>query len=464
MNSLPFFNIVVATTKYNNKYGIGNKGKLPWKYNKEDMNHFYNLTKNNVIIMGRGTWESIGSKPLNYRVNAIISNQLKDQENVLVFKSLNESLKELFKLYPEKKLYVIGGEQLYKEALEHPLLQTIHLTMVENIGGFYYECDKFLYLNEKEYDWRLSHIINEAQNEGVYNYFYDLKPKINQSEQKYLEVLKKLTSLPSVINRTKVGCKSTFSVHLKYPLSDSTIPLFTTKFVSYKTVLHELVWFISGSNNIKYLKENGVKIWDGNTSREYLDSIGHPEWEEGTSGKAYPVQLRNFTGVDQLKYVINNLRNNPFDRRHVISFWNPPDLNQCCLPPCHILYVWNVEPDSNGKPKWLNGHVTLRSNDMFLGHPFNVATLAFFTHLFAKLSGLEAKEISLLSVNCHLYDNAVDAALEQCKREPISYPKIKLNNRFNRNFDLEELETISISDFEIANYFYGKSIKADMVV
>ena len=253
---------------------------------------------------------------------------------------------------------------------------------------------------------------------------------------------------------------------MHFSLENDTLPLLTTKKVAWKTCIKELFWFISGSTDNKILQDQNVTIWNGNASRDYLNSIGLYDRDENDLGPVYGHQWRHFNapyktcnddykekGEDQLAYIINCLKNKTErnSRRLIMSAWNPCQLSEMALPPCHVLVQFNV----TGEDK-LSCSLYQRSGDVGLGVPFNIASYSVFTHLLAKHCGLQATDFYYHLGNCHIYDDHLDALQEQVKREPLPFPKINIKN------SRENIEDYSLEDIEIINYNTHEKIKMEM--
>jgi thymidylate synthase len=257
---------------------------------------------------------------------------------------------------------------------------------------------------------------------------------------------------------------------MRFSLKDGKIPILTTKKTAWKTCLKELLWFIRGDTDNKLLQEQGVHIWDGNTTREFLDSRGLRHYREGLIGPGYGFQWRHFggdynssaagvqdggrRGVDQLRQIINALKDpaQRTSRRLIMTAWNPLQLDEMALPPCHILCQFNVH-DGNK----LSCSMYQRSVDTILGQPFNIASYSLLTHLLAKHCGLEAYEFVHFMGNCHLYDNAIDAANLQITREPFPFPTVSIKQV------RENINDYQIEDFILENYQSHEVIKMKMV-
>jgi thymidylate synthase len=261
--------------------------------------------------------------------------------------------------------------------------------------------------------------------------------------------------------------KSIFGSMMRFSLKDGKIPILTTKKTAWKTCLKELLWFIRGETDNKLLQTQNVHIWDGNTTREFLDSRGLHHYREGLIGPGYGFQWRHFNaeydketggpvekGVDQLQQIIDALKDpaQRTSRRLVMSAWNPCQLNEMALPPCHILCQFNVH-DGNK----LSCCMTQRSSDFFLGIPFNVASYSLLTHLIAKHCGLEAYEFVHFMGNCHIYENAIDACKLQITREPFPFPTVSIKEM------RENISDYTVDDFILENYQSHEAIKVAMV-
>jgi len=239
-------------------------------------------------------------------------------------------------------------------------------------------------------------------------------------------------------DRTGTGTMSVFGHQMRFDLQKG-FPLLTTKKLHTRSILHELLWFIQGDTNIKYLQDNGVKIWDA-----WAD-------ENGDLGPVYGKQWRDFNGVDQIANVLHSIKTNPDSRRHIITAWNPVDVPNMALPPCHCLFQFYVV---NGK---LSCQLYQRSCDVFLGVPFNIASYSYLTHMIASVCDLEVGDFIWTGGDVHLYNNHIDQAKEQLAREPKELPKLILNKR-------ESIEEFEYEDFEITGYDPDPSIKAPIAV
>lgn len=295
----------------------------------------------------------------------------------------------------------------------------------------------------------------------------------DKNENSYLNLAKQLLEKQDKReDRTNIGTTSIFGPQLKFDLTSGTIPILTTKNVAWKNCLKELLWFLRGETNSKILEKQNVFIWNGNTSREFLDQRGLHYLPEGDIGALYSFQWRHFgakyincqtdytgQGFDQLQYVIKELKQNPFSRRIVMSAWNPTDLNNMVLAPCHTMIQFYVEDDGNGK-KYLSGHLYQRSGDQFLGEPFNIMSYSLLIHILALKTNMEAKELIISLGDAHLYFNHREQMKKQLKRNPRPFPKIIINEEVKT----KEWDEIKLEDFKVIGYYPHPSIKAEMAV
>lgn len=245
-------------------------------------------------------------------------------------------------------------------------------------------------------------------------------------------------------DRTGVGTKSIFGYQMRFDLSDG-FPAITTKKLIFRSIIHELLWFLSGDNNIGYLKENNVSIWD-----EWAD-------ENGDLGPVYGVQWRSWptpdgSHIDQITNLIDSLTNKPNSRRHIVSAWNVADVPNMALPPCHCLFQFYV---AEGK---LSCQLYQRSADIFLGVPFNIASYALLTMMIAQVVGLEPGEFVHTFGDTHLYLNHLEQAERQLSRDPYPLPEMRINPEVKSIFDFK------YDDFELVNYQYHPFIKAPIAV
>jgi len=289
---------------------------------------------------------------------------------------------------------------------------------------------------------------------------------VNPEEQEYLNLCKRIIENGNEKgDRTGTGTRSIFGAQMRFSLHDNQFPLLTTKKTFLRGITEELLWFIRGSTNAKELHDKNVRIWDANASRKFLDSRGLHNREEWDLGPVYGFQWRHFgaqyktmhddysgQGVDQLKNVIETIKNNPNDRRMLMVAWNPVDLDLMALPPCHCLCQFYV---ANGK---LSCMLYQRSCDMGLGVPFNIASYALLTIMMANVTNLEPGEFVHTLGDAHVYSNHDEQLKEQIGREPRKFPKMKITRK------VTSIEDFKMEDFELSEYNPHPVIKMPMAV
>lgn len=262
----------------------------------------------------------------------------------------------------------------------------------------------------------------------------------------YLDLLKQLLEEGEVReDRTGTGTRSIFGAQVRYDLQES-FPLLTTKKVHLKSIIYELLWFLKGDTNVRYLQENGVTIWD-----EWAD-------ENGNLGPVYGAQWVDWTAADgrhinQIERLIHDIRNKPESRRHIVSAWNVGEIDNMALPPCHALFQFYV-----GTGGTLSCQLYQRSADIFLGVPFNIASYAILTMMVAKVTGLKPKEFVHTFGDLHLYSNHVEQAKLQLSREPRDLPQMLIKR------DVQDINDFQYEDFELVNYDPHPGIKAPIAV
>ena len=265
---------------------------------------------------------------------------------------------------------------------------------------------------------------------------------------------------------------SVFGQMISFYNIHKSFPLLTTKKMFTKGIIEEILWFLRGSTDAKELQKQGVKIWDGNSSREYLDSIGLSHYSEGELGPVYGWQWRNFgkrynkeddnDGFDQLKYIIQELMKPENSRRAVLSGWNPTQLSEMALPPCHILYTFYK--NKNGISCMMN----MRSSDLFLGLPFNIASTSILTHIIAKVLHVNPIDISITITDAHIYEEHIDAVNEQVKNKILdSAPTLTIRKEpppIDSPVDekIKWINCLKYEDFVVNNYKSAGTIKAPM--
>lgn len=504
------YQVVVAATR---EMGIGKDGKLPWRL-PSDLKFFKEITmattdpgKKNAVLMGRKTWESIPleHRPLPGRLNVVLTRSgsfdIATAENVVICGSMASAL-ELLAASPYclsiERVFVIGGGQILREALNAASCDAIHITEIETS----IECDTFIPAIDTSafQPWYSSFPMVENKIRFSFTTYVRVRDPAVESPNENSDLavdnkldftkfeVKKFSFLPKMIfdkheeylylrlvqdiisdgnskdDRTGTGTLSKFGCQMRFNLR-KTFPLLTTKKVFWRGVVEELLWFISGSTSAKVLQEKGIHIWDGNASREYLDGIGLTDREDGDLGPVYGFQWRHFgarytdmhadytgQGFDQLLDVIEKIKNYPDDRRIILSAWNPADLKLMALPPCHMFAQFYV---ANGE---LSCQMYQRSADMGLGVPFNIASYSLLTCMIAHVCGLAPGDFIHVIGDTHVYRNHVRPLQEQLQKLPKPFPILKINP------EKKDIDSFVADDFTLIGYDPHQKIEMKMAV
>ena len=483
-------NLIVAVCRKNN--GIGFQNGLPWRLNG-DLNFFKqkttenkNNSKKNVVIMGRNTWESIPNshRPLKDRINVVLTKKIYyyDPGNPVIINDLDLFLENPRNFISEEynEIFVIGGESLYNTVMN----DYIHLVNKIYVTEIYkdFECDTFAPMFHKMVGDTIEYTdvssFKYCEKGDIHYRFIEYTGKkfltklkwYNLEEQNYLNTLWKLVRFGELRkNRTGIDTKSLFACVGEYNLQD-TFPALTTRRVFLRGIFEELMFYLSGKTDNKILVDKNVRIWEGNTTREFLDSRGLTDYKEGDMGETYGFNYRHFgaeyngcdvdytgQGYDQVENAINLIKNNPESRRIVISLWNPATLDKASLPPCMFQYQFYV----NIKEKKLNVLVNLRSSDYFLANNWNACTAAIFVHLICNLKEVDLTpgKLTVMSCDTHVYTNHEVQIAENLKRTPKPAPKLIIKGGKKDN-----IMDFNYSDLQLIGYFPEKSIQAPMAV
>jgi dihydrofolate reductase/thymidylate synthase len=492
------------------------------------MRHFKRVTSDppapgltNAVIMGRKTWDSIPAKfrPLDGRTNVVLTRQPRDvvlkgteNDSVLSASSLEEAVEMLESVDGVGHVFVVGGGQVYKEAVASGLVSRVLYTAVDGLpadakfDAFFpelpaseWECAPYG-PEDKENgagqapppaaDASEAEVHTDAKSGLTYR-FLDYRRKaealevgpavanpaeesipegadVNPEEMQYLELCQEIIDQGVRRgDRTGTGTLSKFGTQMRFSLRDGTLPLLTTKRTFWRGVAEELLWFVAGNTNANDLADKKIHIWDGNGSREFLNQRGLGHREVGDLGPVYGFQWRHFgakyvdmhtdytgKGVDQLAECIEKIKNTPEDRRIIMSAWNPADLDQMALPPCHMFCQFYVDTEKGE----LSCQMYQRSADMGLGVPFNIASYALLTHMVAHVCGLKAGDFVHTIGDAHVYSNHVDALREQLGRLPRAFPKITINSA------KRDIDGFVYDDFKVVGYKPHKTIKMKMAV
>ena len=530
-------NIVVAYTF--NKQGIGKNGELPWKI-PEDMAHFKHITTSkeanqfSIVVMGRKTWESIPNsyRPLENRFNIIVSNDknYRIEQNTLYkcgtinknnntgvyfttwdkfintdYLQVEDNFNNLYcnnepHIINKFNYYIIGGEQIYKQALTTKLNIKIHATEIYPINKKEIECDTFFpdvlnltkdkdpntnkntiitnvspFHTSKSKDTNGNHYLYRFITYNIQNdYRLDEFP-FKSEEDNYLDLMRTiLYSGASSDDRTGVGTLSIFGSMLKYNLRD-TFPLCTTKRMFFRAIVEELMFYLSGKTDNKILQSKNIHVWDGNTTRDFLDKRGLNHYEEGDLGQTYGFNFRHFgaeykgcsydygagtdksVGYDQLANVIHLIKNEPGSRRIIIDLWDCTSIHKAALPSCLCKYQFNV----NTQKKELNLAIYLRSSDFFLANNWNSTCGALFVHLLCNLEGIDLTpgDLTVFIADAHLYKTHQEQVKLNLERIPLPFPKLLIKG--DKKKDISEF---MFEDLDLIGYKAYSNIKADLAI
>jgi thymidylate synthase len=339
---------------------------------------------------------------------------------------------------------------LFKEAIKDPRCKDIYLTKVYKV----YNCDRYFpeipnTFKEVEFDEKI-------YNENDINFSFHFYKKKPHQEYEYINLLRTILLNGKLSkDRTKIGTKRIFGHRMEFNL-EKEFPLITIRKTFWKGIVEELLFFIKGKTDTKILEEKGVKIWKGNTTREFLDNRGLTHLNEGDMGKGYGYQWRKFNdSVDQLKQVIQDIKNNSTSRRLIVSAWNPKQLKECALPPCHILFQFFVQ---DGK---LSCQLYQRSADVVLGVPFNIASYSLLTCIIAKCCDLKPGKFIHITGDTHIYNNHLKKLDKLICRKPYPFPKLTIEKDLS---SVKDIEKLTFEDFKLTEYRHHKFMRFEMAV
>jgi len=461
--------IVAAVSK---TLGIGKDGTLPWSIPK-DLKYFKQLTVGNIVIMGRKTYYSLpeANRPLPNRINVVLTK--------------NEDL--LINAHSHRNLYFTNTQTVYKTLCE--LKEKYGLDIAYVIGGqsifeFFIKTANEMFITYIDTSIACDTVFPQFENFQLTSYINDVDDKTNSKlsfltytsttsksdEYVYLNLLKDILKTGEErLDRTGTGTLSVFARQLRFSLKDDLLPLITTKFVGWKTVLKELLWFLKGQTDSKVLENQGVNIWKLNSTREFLDSRGLTHYREGDIGPMYFYNIFHYgteykgcdfdytnQGYNQMDALIKGLKEDPWSRRHMLTTYNPATVSQSVLAPCHgIVIQFYVS-----YPNKLSCHVYIRSSDTILGLPFNIASYAMLAHIIAKKVNMVAQELIISTGDTHIYQNHLDQAREQLTRKPFPFPKLSIKDSIVE----KDWSQLALDDFDVIGYFSHSAIKAPMAV
>ena len=496
-------NLIVAYSAHD--YGIGSHGKLPWNLPKE-LKRFRDITTNtgysnihdisieyiNVIVMGRKTWESMGRRILPNRINLVVTNNdvdfnsNYDDPKFPLFSCWDLYEEELgnYLLYTNKKraiplviakIFIIGGASIYRLALETKYIDTIYTTEIYDktiSSDVFYPMEL---QNAKKY--KLTAISAFQLEANTYYRYCEYKnadlPNIaweNKEELAYLEVMRHIYTRGIIrIDRTGTGTKSSFGHQLRYDLRD-TFPLTTTKSSFLRGVFEELMLYLRGQTDNGILQTKKIHIWDGNTSRTFLDKRGLTTLPEGDMGETYGFNMRHYggeyrdckteygpgVGYDQLANIIELLKTEPTSRRIIINLWNPATQHKAALPSCLCQYQFWVNTEINE----LSLQIYIRSSDYFLANNWNTCTGALFVHLLCNTPGLNhlrPGELIVTTGDTHIYLTHLEQVKINLERKPYPFPKLVVGV-------IKPITEFQWEDISLVGYRSHPKITADMAI
>jgi dihydrofolate reductase/thymidylate synthase len=486
-----------------NHFGIAKNSTIPWHI-RDDFHHFRSITSNHIILMGSKTWESLPCILPN-RIHIVftqqenLANKLEENDRpfVLFFKTITSFIDfyhtdDFPENWKSKKLFIIGGQKFIQNILHFSSINphsSSHFISISKIHLSHiphnFHCDTFfpklLLQNyslhsaaKKDLSTPFAFLDSKGNSKTINHiFFYDYQFTSNpHPELIYTNLIRSIFSNGSNRHdRTLIGTKSLFGYQMRIPIRNH-FPLLTSKKMFWKGIVEELLWFLRGETNLIPLQQKGVHIWDGNTSPEYLESIGLSHYQNGECGPIYGFQFRHFgatyinshtdytgQGFDQVAEVLRMIHEEPTSRRIMISLWNPPDLNKQILPPCHVLYQFYVNDETNE----LSCSLYQRSGDVGLGIPFNIASASLMTYIFAHLTGLKPGELIHSIGDAHIYNNHLAGMEEQLSRPMYPWPKLKIKELSSiTGTSHQRVEDYTIEDFELMGYFSEDSIKMKM--
>ena len=437
--------------------GIGLQNKLPWCI-PEELKIFKNKTLNNMVVMGKNTYNSLPLQLKNRNVFVVSSSMSFDKcmENVLEEYSRTG-----------QTIWIAGGKYVYEKILKNYDIDEIHVSIIKDT----FECDTFI---DKKILFQHCVIKEKTKHERFNHYVltYDKKNSVHCDRQ-YLNLLENVLMNGNIRNTRNSLVKSIFCQHMSFDMKMG-FPLLTTKKMFWKGILEEFIFFIKGETNSKLLEEKGVNIWKGNTNKKFLNKLQFYNRPEGMMGPMYGYQWRFYgakyneltgkpcnstDGIDQLMNVIEDIKNNPTSRRILLTDYNPVQVDEGVLPPCHSIIVQFYVNDDE-----LDMFCYNRSSDLFLGLPFNIASSSLLLHLVAKLTNKKANYLHLSLGDCHIYENHYSSVEEQLSifRQPYKLPSLSISLP-NDKGTKEVLEHLTSECFTLDNYTSHSLIKSEMI-
>ena len=457
------FNVILA---HDNKNGIGKNNELPWFF-PSDMRYFKNVTSpsnffdTSIVIMGRKTMESIPNNFLPNRINIVISKTYNEKkEDLHVVDDFNKA-HDIAYTYEGCKIWIIGGSSIYDMAFRHKDLDKIFITKINDT----FNCDTFITLPTMKIKTKYKFTEKETNTGEICNLeFCECEPIYN-AEQTYLHLLEDIMKNGNLRQTRNAKVYSDFSREIKFDVSKK-FPLLTTKKMFWKGIVEELLFFIRGETDTIKLNEKGVRIWEGNTTREFLDMMSEKNeifknYNIGEMGPMYGYQWRYFNkpygkdkgGIDQFTNLVELIKKDKNSRRLLMTDFNPEQVCEGVLYPCHSLILQFYCDGDN-----LSVKMYQRSADLFLGLPFNIASTALLLYIIAKLVNMKPHIVTLTLGDCHIYEKHIEQVKKQLSRLPYELPTVTIPN-----FDtIEQVEQSNLKDYIVNDYKCYPGIKAEM--
>lgn len=421
------YNVILAVDE---QMGIGNNNRLPWHI-KEDMRYFRDMTLRSVIIMGRKTFESTGVLPKRFNIVISKTLELTDNASVCVVRDFTEAMKTAAKSH-YTNIFVIGGGKLYTETIQY--CDKLYITRISGR----YDCDCYVDIDFQKFT-------KIAEENLCGTAVAQTWQRIPREEEQYINLVRKTLDFGIARDdRTGAGTISIFGCNMRFDLSKG-FPLLTTKFVSFKNIFEELMWFLRGQCDVRLIEQKGINIWSAwKNSEGFAPKIYGHNWRHFGQCDSLP------NGIDQIMRAIELIKTQPNSRRNIVCAWNPMEIDQCALPACHTLFQFTV---TNGK---LNCSLYQRSGDVALGIPYNIASYALLTTIVADHCNLLVGELFHTICDFHIYEKHIESLREQISRPLYDFPQIIISTKRDSIVDYV------YSDFSLISYKHGKSIKFEL--
>jgi dihydrofolate reductase/thymidylate synthase len=441
-------NVILAC---DSAFGIGKDNKLPWS-SPQELALFREKTMDSVLIVGRKTAESLPI--LRRRIVLCVSScdNIKDRNGALVFPSVERAL--IYANSLGKKIFICGGKRLYEEFLENGKSKRLYISIFRKN----FNCDTFIKFSF--YFWK---IIEKIDYEDFV--YYEAVPN-HTGEKDYLKLLQATLECEKRASRNGFVF-SDFGKQLEFNLENG-FPLLTTKKMFFRGIVEELLFFLRGETNSKILEEKGVNIWKPNTDRAFLDMNGFRDRAEGIMGPLYGFMWRYYGaeydektgkpvsgGIDQLAEVINAIRNDPGSRRIIMTDYDPSKAKQGVLYPCHsIILQFYVSG------KYIDMYCYNRSQDLFLGTPFNIASSALLICIIGKITRLTPRRLIMGLGDVHIYEEHISVVKEQLERGAFDFPRLEILGKCE---SIQDIEGLRYEDFYLENYRCHSALKSKMI-